>query len=159
MCLNNLLKLSLFIFSINISFAQSIKKIKVKEVQELYSKTNDTVYVINFWATWCGPCVKEIPDFEKIKSSFEGKKVKIYLFSLDFAKDIAKVEKFKTSKNLQNEVFLVDEPNYNEWLDKIDLKWSGSIPTTLIFKNNVKYDFVEHEINYSYLEKKINELL
>lgn len=159
MCLKNLLKLSLFIFSINISFAQSIKKIKVKEVQELYSKTNDTVYVINFWATWCGPCVKEIPDFEKIKSNFEGKKVKIYLFSLDFAKDIAKVEKFKITKNLQNEVFLVDEPNYNEWLDKIDLKWSGSIPATLIFKNNVKYDFVEHEINYSYLEKKINELL
>src|SRR5690606_6809447 len=52
--------------------------------KKYFQKKNDSIYVINFWATWCKPCIKELPAFEKIASEYADKKVKVLLVSLDF---------------------------------------------------------------------------
>jgi thiol-disulfide isomerase/thioredoxin len=71
---------STLFFSAN---AQSVEVIKYKQLEEYFSKKNDTLYVINFWATWCKPCVEELPAFEKVNSEYKNQKVKVILKLLE----------------------------------------------------------------------------
>ncbi|MGQ7944792.1 TlpA family protein disulfide reductase [Flavobacterium sp. WC2509] len=104
--------------------------------KEILSDKN-TIYVVNFWATWCAPCVKELPHFEKLNS--ENKSVKVVLISLDFKNQYeTKLLPFLKKKNIQSEVVLLTDKDYNTWLPIVDKEWSGSIPATLIIKNGKK---------------------
>ncbi|MES2575407.1 MAG: TlpA disulfide reductase family protein [Bacteroidota bacterium] len=108
--------------------------------KEILSNKN-TIYVVNFWATWCGPCVKELPHFEKLNT--ENIRVKVVLVSLDFKNQFeSKLLPFLKKKNIKSEVVLLTDKDYNSWLPMVDKDWSGSIPATLIIKNGKKF-FVE----------------
>ena len=112
-------------------------------------KNDENVYVINFWATWCAPCVKELPFFEKLHQ--ENKNVKVILVSLDSRKDLEKkLIPFIKRKKISADVILLSDKDYNSWLDKIDKSWSGSIPATLLIRGNQKL-FVEREFE-SFIE-------
>ena len=108
--------------------------------KEILSDKN-TIYVVNFWATWCAPCVKELPHFEKLNS--ENKNVKVVLVSLDFKEQFeSKLLPFLKKKSIKSEVVLLTDKDYNTWLPIVDKDWSGSIPATLIV-NKGKKVFVE----------------
>lgn len=97
----------------------------------------NTTYVVNFWATWCAPCIKELPYFEKLNS--ENKQVKVVLVSLDFKDQFeSKLVPFLKKKSIKSDVVLLTDKDYNSWLPKVDNEWSGSIPATLIIKNGKK---------------------
>lgn len=99
----------------------------------LYTNTNKT-YIINFWAMWCAPCVKELPVFELYKK--DNLDVEIILVSLDFPEDIeTKLKPFLKQKGISSKVVLLDDPDANSWINKIDSNWSGAIPFTIIFNN------------------------
>jgi thiol-disulfide isomerase/thioredoxin len=120
---------------------------------------NDSVYVINFWATWCVPCRKELPEFEKITDQYKNEKVKVLLVSLDFASQINQsLIPFLNNNHITAEVILLNDPNSNAWIDKVDPSWSGSIPATLIYKRNNR-QFFEKELDYKSLDQTIHELL
>ncbi|WP_418263445.1 TlpA disulfide reductase family protein [Flavobacterium faecale] len=126
--------------------------------KEILSYQN-TTYVVNFWATWCAPCVKELPHFEKLNS--ENKKVKVVLVSLDFKDQIqARLFPFLKRKNIQSKVVILTDKNYNNWLAKVDENWSGSIPATLIIKGKKKVfaerDFATFEELNEYVNSNIN---
>lgn len=109
----------------------------------------NTIYVVNFWATWCAPCVKELPHFEKLNS--ENKKVKVVLVSLDFKNQFeTKLLPFLKNRKINSEVVLLTDKDYNTWLPTVDKDWSGSIPATLII-NKEKRIFAER-IFHSYEE-------
>jgi thiol-disulfide isomerase/thioredoxin len=134
--------------------------LKFADFEKEVIKNDENVYVINFWATWCGPCVKELPYFEKLHK--ENKKVKVILVSLDTSKDLeSKLIPFIAKKKLTAEVILLSDKDYNSWLEKIDKDWSGSIPATLIL-NGEKRVFAERdfesftELN-DYIETFINQ--
>src|SRR5262245_56135521 len=79
---------------------------------EKFWQDNDSVLVINFWATWCKPCVKELPNFEAAREEYKGKPVKFLLVSLDFKRELdARVIPFVKTKNLLSPVVLLDEPD------------------------------------------------
>ena len=81
-----------FLFSIfiNLLYSQKIFKWKINDVVNFFNKNNDTVYVINFWATFCKPCIEEIPDFIRLAEKYKTKKVKLLLVSLDLKSYVAK---------------------------------------------------------------------
>ncbi len=119
--------------------AQHVAVIKFPELQQRLARPTDTTYVVNFWATWCGPCVQEMPGFERVRSAYATKKVKLLLVSLDYASQLdKKVKPFVLKRGLKSEVVLLNETDPNTWLQKIDTRWSGSIPFTLIFNNQTK---------------------
>ena len=121
------------------SFAQHVVVIKFPELQKRLASPTDTTYVVNFWATWCGPCVKELSNFEQLRMANANKKVKVLLVSLDYASQLdKKVRPFVKLRGLKSEVLLLNEPDPNEWIDKVDAKWSGALPFTLIFNNSSK---------------------
>ena len=137
--------------------AQNVPVIKYDVFEQLSKKQNDTTYVFNFWATWCKPCVAELPGFEQLNANSKDTKVKVILISLDFKRDLdSKLKKFITDKNIQSQVYLLDELNYNAWIDQIDASWSGSLPATQIF--NPKYSrlfFIEGETTFAILDSLI----
>jgi len=96
--------------------------------------SGDTTYVINFWATWCRPCIAEMPYFEKLIKAYEGKPVKVLLVSMDFPKDIQrKLVPFVAERNLAPHVAALADMDYNEWIDKVSTEWDGAIPFTLVY--------------------------
>ncbi len=135
--------------------------VKAEGLVKRYTNSSDTTYLINFWATWCEPCVKELPDFEKINKAYKNKKVKVILVSLDFIKDYdSKLVRFIKKKDIQSEVMLLNETKPNEFINKIDLRWEGSIPATMIVNNEQNYSaFFERPLTYEFLEMKIKALV
>ena len=108
---------------------------------------SDSVYVINFWATWCGPCVKELPYFEQLNDKYTDRAFKQILVSLDAPKKLeSKVIPFIEKRGLKSEVVLLADGKYNNWIDKVDPNWSGAIPITLIIKGKEKL-FYEKEFH------------
>ena len=115
----------------------------------------NTTYVVNFWATWCAPCVKELPHFEKLNT--ENKNVKVILVSLDFKDQInSRLVPFLKKKALKSEVVVLTDKDYNTWLPQVDKNWSGSIPATLILYKGKKI-FVEKDFaSFDELNKYVN---
>ena len=128
-----------------------VHNVETLSLQELQSKTlhpdSDTLYIVNFWATWCKPCIKELPFFENAGTKFANKPVKILLVSLDMLSDIHKVDQFVQSNDLRNEVFLLQAGNPDHWINAIDHSWSGAIPATAFYKAGKKIRFHEGDFN------------
>jgi thiol-disulfide isomerase/thioredoxin len=125
------------IWQLNIAQVGSRGKIPVVNFDQfepsLHYK-NDSVYLVNFWATWCIPCRQELPDIEKIGQKYANKKFRVLLVSLDLPKLLeSQLIPFIRSNQIKQEVILLNDPNQNNWIDKVDPGWSGEIPFTLIY--------------------------
>jgi thiol-disulfide isomerase/thioredoxin len=134
-------------------------QIKLKDLQHIINTPAEKVQVINFWATWCAPCVKEIPLFEKLNQ--ENKEVDVTLVSMDYDLDPnpEKVYRFISRKSLQSKVLILTERNPNSWIDKIDKSWSGALPATLVVNTKTgKRKFVQKELQEGEVEKMIEEV-
>lgn len=100
---------------------------------------SDTTYLVNFWATSCPPCIKEMPLLMKVATDSQKNKVKVLLVSLDLAKDLEnRVIPFVNNHQITPEVVLLGDQNYSNWTEKIDSTWYGALPATLIVKGHVK---------------------
>ena len=145
------------------SQVNKVNKIQVVNFDQLepyLHKTNDTIYLVNFWATWCAPCVKELPSITAVEQKHANKKFKVLLVSLDFTKDLnTRLEPFVKSKNITSKVFLLNDPDQNRWIDNVDPAWTGEIPFTLIygkgFRNSFPQTFTFEELD-SIINLKLN---
>ena len=112
----------------------------------LFEQQNDTTYVINFWATWCKPCVEELPYFERLHEAFDGEKLRVVLVSLDFERDLeTKLKTFVEERGLQSDVLVLLDGNYNNWIDRVDTEWGGAIPVTVVY-NAQRREFVGQQL-------------
>jgi thiol-disulfide isomerase/thioredoxin len=133
--------------------------IKLGKLQELINAPTNHIKVINFWATWCAPCVKEMPLFEKFGQEREDVEVIFVSMDLDLDPNPEKVYRFVTRKKLQSKVVILDEKDPNSWIDKIDKNWSGALPATIVINGKTgKRKFVEKELHEGELEKLIDEV-
>ncbi len=104
------------------------------EFEHHIRQQNDTTYVVNFWATWCKPCVAELPWFEQLIPAYKDQPVKVLLVSMDFPKQIkTKLIPFVEKRKLEKSVVALADMDYNEWIDKVSTDWDGAIPFTLIY--------------------------
>lgn len=130
-----------------------------KEFEQILNSADDKTYVINFWATWCAPCIKELPYFEEITNKYPTEKVEVILVSLDFPDKLeSKLIPFINKKKLVSKVILLDAPNENEWIPKINESWSGAIPATIIFNKN-KRSFYEQSFTRDELLKELEKFI
>ncbi|HEY3875783.1 MAG TPA: TlpA family protein disulfide reductase [Candidatus Kapabacteria bacterium] len=116
--------------------AQSAKVIHFDQLSSMLERQNDTTYIFNFFATWCEPCVEEFPFFQQFSSEHRGEKVRVIFVSLDFKKAFrTHLLPFLKKHKVKNETVLLDAPDYNSWIDKVDSSWDGNLPATLIVNN------------------------
>ena len=136
--------------------------IEIVDFDELYSKIDlsvDKTYVINFWATWCAPCVKELPYFEEVNKKFKDKNTEVILVSLDFPSQIeSKLKPYLKKNNINSKVILLDDSKMNTWVPKVSEKWDGGIPATLIV-NPTNYNFYPKPFKKEELYFEINKAI
>jgi len=129
-----------------------------KNLEPLLKMNDGKIRVINFWATWCKPCVAELPYFELINSRYPDAEVEVILVSLDLPKHVeTKLIPFLKKQKIQSKVILLDDPDANSWIPKVDEEWSGSIPATYIYKGNVS-KFYERSFTYNDLENELKKI-
>ncbi len=130
-----------FIFiSFSLLSAQTVPTLSYAKLKPLLNQSDDKVHVVNFWATWCAPCIKELPYFEALNKR---KNIEVLLVSLDFPKHKqSRLLPFISKNKLQSKVVLLDDADENYWINDINANWSGAIPATLIY-NSQKRDFYE----------------
>lgn len=140
--------------------AQRVKLIKLNDLEKRISNGKDTFYVINYWATWCAPCIKELPYFDQLQKANKNKPVKVLLVSLDFlSRYKKKVLPFVEKRKLVSEVFLLNETDQQTYTNRISPQWSGALPAT-VFINKAKNinQFFEQEFTYKELLETFNSL-
>jgi len=126
-------------------------------IEKWLNKQTDSVYVINFWATWCAPCVQEFPYFERFANENRNRKVKVLMVNLDFPDQYDKrLIPFLKSRESKLDVVMLDDPNQNFWISKVDSGWSGSLPATLIYSKGQRI-FLEKEITYDELNIELRK--
>jgi thiol-disulfide isomerase/thioredoxin len=142
-------------FCTGVSSAQQVKVLTLDQLDRRIEMGKDTVYVINFWATWCGPCVAELPNFEKLQATYKSRPLKVLLISLDFKSKLEKdVKPFVKKRGLKSEVFWLNEPNEQQYIDRVSKTWSGALPATLVINKKRKIrKFYEKEFTYAELDK------
>lgn len=147
-----------FLFSFQIQAQKVVVFEHYSDLEKTILNDKNTTYVVNFWATWCAPCVKELPYFEQLNS--ENKNIKVVLISLDFKNQYeAKLLPFLKKKAIKSEVVLLTDKDYNTWLPVVNKDWSGSIPATLVIKNGEKV-FVEKLFSsYEELNQYVNSII
>lgn len=137
--------------------AQKIEKIGIPELEKILASPADELHVINFWATWCPPCVTELPYFEKLSQEYKDKGVRFILISLDFPSQIeTNLIPFLNKNKITADVRVMTNLDYNSWIEKVDESWQGNIPVTLFFNNSkkIKY-FHPSEVT----EKELRDLI
>ena len=159
--MNRTLKLVFLLTALLFYYAGSGQNIKVyqtfEEFEPLLHKENDTIYVVNFWATWCMPCVKEIPEFMEINEKFKNKKFKMILVSLDFESKLeSTVKPFVRDRNIEAEIVLLADSKQHKWIDRVNLNWGGSIPATVIYNKDF-YIFREETMTFDELNTIITK--
>ena len=144
-------------------YAQSdeVKIVKYEELFNMIKQPSDQLIAVNFWATWCGPCVEEMPHFVEVNEKYkENQNFKILFVSMDRVKQLDKVKQFIKDKGINAEVVLLDDnKRMNEWIPAIDQSWSGNIPVTVFYQNGEKKHFVGSEMNKTELETIIQSFI
>jgi len=130
------------------------------DIEYIFNYKNDTTYVINFWATWCKPCVEELPYFDLLFNDYSEDKVKIILVSLDFPKHIqSKLIPYLEENNVLPQVMVLKDGNANNWINKVSENWDGAIPITLVYNKHERV-FIGGEVpDYASLEAKVKPLI
>lgn len=133
----------------------SIRVYDFNGLEGLLNREDDKTYVVNFWATWCKPCIEELPSFEKLNAKYHAENVEVVLVSLDFPSRAEELLiPFVENRNLKSHVLLLDDAKMNTWIPKVAEQWSGAIPATVIF-NRDKRNFYEKSFNFNELEKEL----
>lgn len=140
----------------------TVKIVKYSDLETTIKKNDNKLYVINFWATWCRPCVEELPGFMEVNKMYRNNPgFKMILVSLDMAKEAeTKVRPFILKNKIDAEVYLLDDnKRMNEWIPAINKNWSGAIPATVFYKNGKQLEFIENKMHKNELVQIISKHL
>lgn len=134
----------------------NIPVLNFEQFEKYLNIEDDNIHVVNFWATWCAPCVKELPYFEAINQEYKDKNVQVLFVSLDF--NLKKLNTFLAKNKLLAEQVLLDDPDQNAWIPKVSKKWSGAIPATVIYGKG-KREFYEKSFTKKELKETIENFI
>jgi thiol-disulfide isomerase/thioredoxin len=139
----------------NVRRVNPIKEMDFQHFSPYLHKQNDSLYIVNFWASWCIPCREELPAFEKIGKKYANQKLKVLLVSLDIPNQVeSRLIPFLRKNKIKSEVILLNDPNQNQWIDQVDSKWTGAIPFTVVYGKGFRNSY-EHSLNFNELDSII----
>jgi thiol-disulfide isomerase/thioredoxin len=140
--------------------AQGIEKLKIAELQT-YIRNCDHPLIVNFWATFCVPCLREIPYFQSTTLKYKDQRVELLLVSLDLADYYpAKIEAFVKKQAFSARVVWLDETNADYFCPLIDKSWSGAIPSSLFINNRTHFrKFYERQLTEAQTEENVRGML
>ncbi len=162
----NMIKLFAAVFiclvlTVNV-FSQDLKSVSsTDDLKQIFDSSKGSVVLVNFWATWCKPCVKEFPELMKLYANYKDKGFKLIFISLDDLPDIdTKLKPFLLKSGVDFTTYYNTFAKPEELIDYIDKKWSGAIPSTYIYdrEGKLKSSIIGNR-TYEQFEKEITPLL
>jgi len=140
--------------------SQQVKSIKITELEETI-KESKTHLIVNFWATFCVPCLQEIPYFQEITNQYKSKNVSLIFVSLDMKEAYpVKVNDMAKKLKLVYPVVWLNETNADYFCPKVDTSWTGGMPSSLFVNNATGYHkFFEEPLSKEKLESEIHGML
>lgn len=122
-----------------ISFSQILLPANMNTLDSIKNANKGNVILINFWATWCKPCVEEFPDLIKLNNEYKDKNFKLVFVSLDFSYDLGdKTKQFLKKQDVDFITYHNNFENDEDIINYMDKNWDGGIPGTFIFDKNGK---------------------
>ena len=149
-----------FLSGLNTATGQNIPKWKLSDLQAAIANA-DKPTIFNFWATFCKPCIEEIPYFQELTKKYESAGVQLVLISLDLSEAYPKqIASFATKFKFDAPVKFLDETNADLFCPVVDSSWSGAIPASLFVNNKTGYrKFYEEQISKKKLENEIQSMV
>ena len=143
-----------------VAYGQELKKVKITDLEKMISESK-TPLIINFWATWCKPCLEEIPYFMEEAKLHKKDSLQLLLVSLDMKEAFpTQIKKTIARRKITVPVKWLDETNADYFCPKIDPKWSGALPSSLFINNKTGYrKFFEEQLSHEKLKKEIVAIL
>lgn len=140
--------------------AQEVRKMKITDLEKIIAESKGPL-IINFWASWCKPCIEEIPYFQEEVKKHSKDSLQLILVSLDFAEDFPEeVSSVVKKRKFTVPVFWLDETNADYFCPKVDPKWSGGLPATLFINSKTNYrKFFEEKLSHEKLKEEIMAIL
>jgi thiol-disulfide isomerase/thioredoxin len=140
--------------------APRVQKMKITDLEALIAKS-DHPLIINFWATFCAPCNKEIPYFQSTVAAHPDDKVELVLVSLDLPDYYpARIDSFARNHAYDARLVWLNETNADYFCPKVDQRWSGGIPSSLFINNKTHYRrFFDRQLTEPQVELEIKKML
>src|SRR5262245_48989416 len=113
--------------------AQDLRVMNFKELNSVISRRSDTIRIVNFWATWCKPCVGELHDFVKLQKELSKQKIQFIFVSMDFLSQTQKVKEAIQRLGMQGMLVQLNEKG-GDWIDSLDKNWGGALPYTVLIR-------------------------
>jgi thiol-disulfide isomerase/thioredoxin len=139
---------------------QPVRKVKITDLEHTIAQSDHPLIII-FWATFCEPCNKEIPYFQKTVARYGDDKVELILVSLDLPDYYpARIANFAHSKGYTSRILWLDETNADYFCPRVDARWTGGIPCSLFINNKTHYRrFFDRQLTEPQVELEIRKLV
>jgi len=139
--------------------SQEIPVWKLKDLKTAMQSDKPTI--LNFWATFCKPCIEEMPHFQEMAKKYKDRGVELIFVSLDMKEMYPKkIQAFLTKRKVADKVVFLDETDADLFCPAVSEKWSGAIPATIFINNKKGYSkFFEEQLTKEQLEREIKSLL
>ncbi|HRR09199.1 MAG TPA: TlpA disulfide reductase family protein [Rhodothermales bacterium] len=149
----------IFLFSACRTEAQPVPEMKdYSSILGEIKQRDASLVVVNFWATWCVPCVEEFPHFIRLKTESDPKEVSVMFVSVDFEDEVPAVVAFLKKQHMQDRTFMASG-DANTFIQSFHKSWSGAVPATFVYNRmGEQLDFWEGKVTYEQLAEKINRL-
>lgn len=126
------------------------------QLAQLLESSKGEVLVVNFWATWCGPCREEFPDFVRLHGEKANAGLKVVAISMDEPEDEKAALQFLGDQGVEFSTYLRGFDDFEKFVNVIDPEWSGALPTTFIFDKSGKLAF--RRVGKTNFEELIEEI-
>jgi thiol-disulfide isomerase/thioredoxin len=149
------------LFGWSVSQAQGpVQKIRITELQDYISKS-DHPLIVNFWATFCVPCNKEIPYFQSTVARYKDQGVELILVSLDLPDYFpGKISDFVRKQGYTSKILWLNETDADYFCPKVDPRWSGGIPSSLFVDNKTHYrQFFDRQLTEPQVDLEIKKMI
>jgi thiol-disulfide isomerase/thioredoxin len=140
--------------------AADLKPIDESGYTRFVASNKGKVLVVNFWATWCSPCRKEMPELVALAARYRARGLAFATVAIDEESDRKAVEEFLDKTRVPPPAFIKNFQNDEKFISMIDSRWSGGLPFTVVYDRTGKKAHVfPGEVNLKELEAVIQKLL
>ena len=136
-----------------------LKKATHEQIKQAISENEASVKVVNFWATWCGPCRKEFPQLVRFGEDFADQGVDVVFVSMDLPEREPAVLRYLQEQNAQGVSYLKSGGS-RAFVNAFSKKWKGGLPATFVYGPDGKQRaFWRGAVTYKKVRDRVTDIL